>query len=234
MLSVSRRVRQKVIAAAAVAVLLAGGALAAVSATGQSNTHGTAAARRGAHSRELVSAAAYLGVSRAQLSRQLSSGKTLAQVAEASAGKSKQGLIEALESSRRAKLSSVAAALRQRVEHAVERPGGPGSAQTRLRALFATSHGVGSLAAAYLGVSAQQLQSELRSGKTLAQLADASTGKSEAGLIAALLAAKQRKLDRALAAGRLTQAKRATRQAHLQRRITRLVQRSFVGAGSRG
>jgi hypothetical protein len=234
MLSVSRRVRQKVIAAAAVAVLLAGGALAAVSATGQSNKRATTAARRSAHSRELASAAAYLGVSRAQLSGQLSSGKTLAQVAEASAGKSKQGLIEALEASRRTKLSTATAKLQKRVERAVDRPGGPGSAQTRLRALFANSHGVGSLAAAYLGVSSQQLQSELRSGKTLAQLADASAGKSEAGLIAALLAAKRSRLDSAVAAGRLTQARSAMRQAHLQRRITRLVQRSFVGAGSRG
>jgi hypothetical protein len=234
MLSVSRRVRQKVIAAAAVAVLLAGGSLAAVSATGQSNKHATAAARRGAHSRELASAAAYLGVSRAQLRRQLSSGKTLAQVAEATDGKSKQALIEALEASRRAKLSKATAKLQQHVEHAVEQPGGPGSARTRLQALFARPHAAGSLAAAYLSVSSSQLQSELRSGKTLAQLADAVAGKSEAGLIAALLTAKRSRLDRAVAAGRLTQAASATRQAHLQRRIARLVQRSFAGAGSRG
>jgi hypothetical protein len=144
MSSVSRRVRQKVIAAAAVAVLLAGGAFAAVSATGQSNSRATATARRGVHVRELATAAAYLGLSRAQL----------------------------------------------------------GSA--------------------------------LAGGKTLAQIADSSANKSEAGLIAALLAAKQRKLDSASAAGRLTRAQRAKRQARLQWRIARLVRHSFPGARSRG
>ncbi len=146
MSSVSRAIRQKVIAAAAVAVLLAGGAFAAVSATGQSNSRATATAttRRGARARELATAAAYLGLSRAQL-----------------------------------------------------------------------------------GVA-------LAGGKTLAQIADASANKSEAGLVAALLAAKQRKLDSASAARRLTRAQRAKRQARLQRRIARLVRRSFAGARSPG
>ena len=45
----------------------------------------------------------------------------------------------------------------------------------------------------YLGLSTQQLFTQLQSGKTLAQIANATSGKSAAGLIAALVAdAKQR------------------------------------------
>jgi len=41
-------------------------------------------------------------------------------------------------------------------------------------------------AAAYLGVSTAQLHSELKGGESLAEIANATSGKSEAGLIAAL------------------------------------------------
>jgi cellobiose-specific phosphotransferase system component IIA len=242
--SMSRRVRQKVIAAAAVAVLLAGGALAAVSATGQSSTPTAHRARRGSVARELAVAADYLSISRAQLSSELSAGKTLAQLAEASSGKSKQGLVEALEAARKAKLSTASAKLDERVGREVNRVGGPGgnprgaggasAGQTRLKALFATAHSPGTVAAGYLGVPSSQLQSGLRSGKTLAQLADASAGKSEAGLVDALLAAKQQRFDKAVAAGRLSDKRRAKRLARLRQRTARLVQRRFAGAGSRG
>ena len=44
----------------------------------------------------------------------------------------------------------------------------------------------------YLGISTQKLFTQLRSGKTLAQIADATSGKSAAGLIDALVAAEQK------------------------------------------
>jgi len=96
-----RSLRQKVIAAAAVAVLLAGGALAAVSATGQTNSRKTRSARlartvQRRASRDLATAAGYLGLSSGQISSELRSGKTLAQIAAATPGKSEQGLIDAL------------------------------------------------------------------------------------------------------------------------------------------
>lgn len=50
------------------------------------------------------------------------------------------------------------------------------------------------LAAAYLGVSRARLHSELQSGRTLAQLADATSGRSATGLIDALLSTRQRRL----------------------------------------
>jgi type II secretory pathway component PulK len=43
-------------------------------------------------------------------------------------------------------------------------------------------------AALYLGVTVTQLREDVRSGKTLAQVANSTSGKSEAGLIEAILA----------------------------------------------
>lgn len=49
-------------------------------------------------------------------------------------------------------------------------------------------------AAAYLGVSRARLHSELQSGRTLAQIADATSGRSATGLIDALLSTRARQL----------------------------------------
>jgi hypothetical protein len=54
-------------------------------------------------------------------------------------------------------------------------------------------------ASSYLGVPAAQMRSELASGKTLGQLAAATPGKSEAGLVAAILAAAKLRLHSASA-----------------------------------
>jgi hypothetical protein len=254
MVRVRRSVKQKVMAAAAVAALLAGASLAAVSATGQSSPHRRAGSHGGFHdggafhhgafggrARDLAAAAAYLGVSQAQLSAALSSGKTLAQVADATSGKSAAGLTQTLLAMHRARLTAALARLPQRVAAEVNRAGGPGeggrlaaprTGAARLTALFAAPGGPGAVAAGYLGVAPAQLQARLRSGKTLAQVADATAGKSTAGLVDALVAARRAKLARATAAGRLSQARQAKRESKLQKRMNALVQRQFAGAGS--
>lgn len=80
-----------------------------------------------------------------------------------------------------------------------------------------------SAAASYLGISSSELLSDLRSGKTLAQVADATSGKSASGLIQALVAAEKQRLDAAVAAGKLTQAQEDTIVSGLQQRVTDLV-----------
>ncbi len=236
MRSMKRPTRQKVIGGAAVAVLAIGGSIAAVSATGDSSSAPRPAARH-ARTRDLATAAAYLGVSTARLDGELSSGKTLAQVADSSGpGKSSQGLIEALEAARKAKLTHAESALAARVDAEVNRPGGPlGGAplspQARVSALFDSPRRLGQAAASYLGVSDATLESELRSGKTLAQLARASTGKSQAGIVDALLAAEGNAPAFARAArAHLTKQQAARRQKRLKRRAERLVRRSFAPA----
>jgi hypothetical protein len=78
-------------------------------------------------------------------------------------------------------------------------------------------------AASYLDLTAAELQTKLQSGKTLAQVADATNGKSAAGLIDALVAAEKKELAAAVSAGRLTQAQADTIEASLVQRFTALV-----------
>jgi hypothetical protein len=58
-------------------------------------------------------------------------------------------------------------------------------------------HGLLATASSYLALPASQLRSELASGKTLGQIAAATPGKSEAGLVAALVAAAKQRLQHA-------------------------------------
>jgi hypothetical protein len=237
-----RSVKQRAVATAAVTALLAGGGIAAVSATGQSTLRRHTAARHGlrTRARELAAAAVYLGVSPSQLEGELSGGKTLAQVADATAGKSAAGLTQALVATGRAKLATASAKLPRRVAAELNRPGGPAGAArraggrratgaSRIAALFARPTATGAVAAAYLGVATSQLRAELTSGKTLAQVADATAGKSQGGLVVALVAAKRAKIAAAAAAGRLTPARQAKRLATLDKRVAALVQRQFAG-----
>jgi hypothetical protein len=81
-------------------------------------------------------------------------------------------------------------------------------------------------AATYLGLTEAQLRTELQSGKTLAQIATAH-GKTAEGLVGALVAAAGKKLDEAVAAGRLTRAEADSMLAGLKERITDFVNGRF-------
>jgi hypothetical protein len=83
-------------------------------------------------------------------------------------------------------------------------PGGPGGAQM----------GAGQEVASILGVTPQELRTELQGGKTLAQVGEAK-GISRDDLKAKLLAAHKARTDAAVAAGRLTaeQAQKMTERA---------------------
>jgi uncharacterized protein YidB (DUF937 family) len=85
-------------------------------------------------------------------------------------------------------------------------------------------HHLGKLdaAASYIGISEEQLRTELESGKTLAQVAQAH-GKSADGLVDALVAAAKKHVDAAVAAGRLTQAQADQMLNDLRDRITSMV-----------
>jgi predicted DNA-binding protein (UPF0251 family) len=77
-------------------------------------------------------------------------------------------------------------------------------------------------AASYLGLTEEQLRSELESGKTLAQVAQAH-GKTAAGLVDALVNEAKQKVEAAVAAGRLTQSQADDLLNGLRDRITQLV-----------
>jgi hypothetical protein len=67
------------------------------------------------------------------------------------------------------------------------------------------------------------LTTQLQAGKTLAQVADATSGKSAAGLVGALVAAEKTELATAVAAGTVTQAQSDQIASTLTARFTALV-----------
>lgn len=84
-------------------------------------------------------------------------------------------------------------------------------------------HGMGlDAAASFLGVTETELRTELQSGKTLAEVAKAE-GKTVDGLVDALVTAATKRLDAAVADGRLTKAQRDEIVASLEERTTAMV-----------
>jgi hypothetical protein len=197
------------VALVAVGLLALAGGGTALASKGKGTTHTTRNAA-GAHDMhgpgdELAPAASYLGTTAAALETQLQAGKTLAAIAGGTSGKSVAGLVSALVAAEKTELAAAVTAgkltqaqadtitptLQQRFTDFVNgvRPAGgpPGGGH------FGHGPGPGlDAAATYLGISQTSLFTQLRSGKTLAQVANATSGKSAAGLIAALVAdAKQ-------------------------------------------
>lgn len=80
-------------------------------------------------------------------------------------------------------------------------------------------------AAAYLELTPQALAEQLRSGKSLAQVAEA-RGKSVQVLVDAIVAGAKTRLDAAVAAGKISSAKAAEILSRLKARVTALVTRS--------
>ncbi|HLM86594.1 MAG TPA: hypothetical protein VK272_10455 [Solirubrobacteraceae bacterium] len=224
--------KRNVMLAVAVAALVTGAVVASVSANSGPHPHHAvrrtarhaagarhARSRSVAHARgELALAASYLGVSRTDLRTQLRSGRTLAQIANSTSGKSASGLIDALVSAKAARLGTAAHAgklspareqvrladIRRRITLQVSLPRTP----VDMRA-----------SAAYLGVTAAQLQDELRSGHSLARIADSTPGKSAAGLIDALVSARAAEVKAIVASAGLAPA-----HAGLRQRITRAIE----------
>jgi hypothetical protein len=198
-------------------VAVAAGATAAVVMAAQPN--GTVHHHKGVAG-PLVTAAGYLGLSRAQLRSELKSGKSLAAIANATPGKSQAGLLEALESADRRKLVVATTRLPQRALAQVNRAGGPlpraatGARRNRPRPRMLST------AAGYLAISTAQLRLDLQSGRTLGQLANATSGKSASGLVEALLAAAKAALASQVTAGKLTQAQANQILPQLSARLT--------------
>jgi len=193
---------------------------------------------------DFAAAASYLGITTDALKADLKSGKTLAQVADSTPGKSSAGLIQALVTKAQADLAAAVTAgkLTQTQADAISshltdavtavvdgtlpkgmHPGGgpgfgpgPGFGHGPIGDAIAT-------ATTYLGISAQTLMQDLTSGKSLAQVADSTPGKSADGLVQALVAAEQAELKTAVTAGKLTQAQADALSSNLTQRITALV-----------
>jgi DNA-binding phage protein len=167
----------------------------------------------------LATAAAYIGITEADLRTALQTGKTLAQIA-VEHGKTRDGLIAAL-----------SAEATKQITTAVDQPGtnftdrggkgGPGGARVTNDE---------AAAAAYLGTTEADLRAKEQAGQTLAQIAVAA-GKTRDGLIAAMVADGNKKIDAALAAGTITAAQATAQKAALTAHVTAEVDETGPAGG---
>jgi hypothetical protein len=178
-------------------------------------------------------AADYIGLDRKALVTELRQGRSLAQVATAQ-GKPVAGLKQALRSAVIAKLDQRVAAgtltseqrrhvvsrLDARVDRIVDRVWKAGTQPGR-----AWKQGLMKTAAGYVGLTRKELATELRAGKSLAQVA-AAQGKSAEGLEQALLNAVKTRLDQLVAAGDLTADRRQALLSRIEARIEKIVNRT--------
>jgi DNA-binding phage protein len=166
----------------------------------------------------LAIAATYIGITEAELRTELQTGRTLAEVAVAH-GKTRDGLIAAL-----------SAEATKQITTAVDQPG----------TTFTDRGGKGGLggvrgitndiaaAAAYIGTTEADLRAKLQAGQTLTQIATAA-GKTRDGLIAAMVADGNAKIDAAVAAGTITAAQATEKRATLTAHVTAEVDQVRVG-----
>jgi hypothetical protein len=186
----------------------------------------------------------YLGLTADQLRTDLQSGKTLAQVAAAQ-GKTVSGLEDAIVAGAKTSLDAAVAAgnltaaqeatkladLQSHVADIVNStgppagdhggPGGPGGGPAT-KAI-----------ADYLGLTSDEIRTQLKSGKTLAQVATAQ-GKTVSGLEAAIVSDAKTHLDAAVSAGKLTTAQGTSMLSDLQSHVADMVNSTGPPAGGSG
>jgi hypothetical protein len=172
---------------------------------------------------DLSAASSYLGLSTDQIQTDFQNGQTLAQIATAQ-GKTAAGLVSALVAAAKSKLdtavgagkltsgqeATILSALQTQITNQVNGTNvGRGRGRVGFGGGFA-GPGFGfalggnlSAATSYLGLSTEQIQTDLRNGQTLAQIATAQ-GKTADGLVSAMVTAEKTNLDQAVSDGKLT------------------------------
>jgi hypothetical protein len=220
---------------AAAAFLPGGSAPAAVAqvwdqTVGQMFGNGLGIGNKGSY---VTAAANYIGITESQLRTELGTDKSLADVAIAH-GKTRDGLIAAL-----------TAAQQQDIAALVDKKGigprpnpangnGPGPGFGRGPGGKNVTGDSEAAAAAYLGTTEADLETKVRAGQTLAQIANATAGKSRAGLVDALIADATAKIDAAQTAGKITADQATQQKANLATRIAQVVDSTRPTPGRRG
>jgi len=169
----------------------------------------------------LATAATYIGITEADLRTALQTGKTLAQIA-VEHGKTRDGLIAAL-----------SAEATKQITTAVDQPGtnfgGPGGRGGHGGPRDEITNDEAA-AAAYIGTTEADLRTKEQAGQNLAQIAVAA-GKTRDGLIAAMVADGNKKIDAALAAGTITAAQATAQKASLTAHVTAEVDETGPAGG---
>jgi hypothetical protein len=182
-------------------------------------------------------AVAYLQIDKQTLFQKLKNGQSLAQIAVAQ-GKTADGLVNAVVAAAQTQLDAAVTAgklsaakeqalltkLRTKLGTlATKSAGGSASRPSPSRPSPVTMFLQPLLA--YLHLDISTVLNELRSGKSLAQIAVAH-GKTADGLVASIVAAAKTPLDAAVVSGHLTAAQEATFVSKLQTTVAALVNRS--------
>ena len=192
--------------------------------------------KAGPHRGAVKAAATYIGVSLEQLRTELRAGGSLASIALAH-GKTVAGLEAAILADAKTHLDKAVAdgklttgqaaerlqRLQQRVGKLVMRTGGqdgkkPGAKKKPKAAI----RGAVKAAATYLGLTTEQIRTQLQSGKSLADIATAQ-GKSVDGLKAAIVADAKTTIDKLVSSGKISAERGQRYLAQIQRNVDRLV-----------
>ena len=157
----------------------------------------------------LATAASYLGMTEAALRTELATGKSLADIAVAH-GKTRDGLIAALV---QAVTTQITALVDTKNPFPAPPNGNRGIPGLRLGGTDAAA------AATYLGLSEADLRTKTAGGQTLAAIANATAGKSRDGLVAAIVADANAKIDQAQKDGKITADQATAAKTNLAARI---------------
>jgi ribosomal protein S20 len=187
---------------------------------------------------ELGVAATAIGITEDQLRTELKAGKTIAQVAQAH-NVDVQKVIDALVADAKAKLQQAETDLPTRIADMVNgktplggggfggRPGGPLGGMKDV-----IGQGLDT-AATTIGITQDQLKTELQSGKSIADVAKAHSVDPQK-VIDALTAAANKKLDDAVTAGTITSDQATKIKSNLSQMITAMVNGQRPPMGGRG
>ena len=190
----------------------------------------------------LEGSAKYLGLTNADLKTRLP-GTSLGAIADTTPGKSRAGLVADLQNAVNTAIDKALAAngitkdqsdkakadapgqIARFVDHVhAQRP----APKTKTRALRVTEF-VGDVFGAardYLGIAQADLTKALREGKSLADIANTTAGKSKDGLVAQLTTAANAKIDKAKTDGKITAEAATALKAQVGSAVTALVDRN--------
>ncbi len=166
-------------------------------------------------------AAGYLQLPAQEVRRRLRAGETLGEIAASTKGASRAGLIEAVYAARSQQIRArhLTPAVERAELRALRRELVAQVDRARRRA------GLRRTAALYLGLSEAELRSKLAAGRSLAQVAAATPGRSRAGLIDAIVTPRRTALRRAVKEKQITLVAEQAAAAKLRSRAERQISR---------
>lgn len=171
----------------------------------------------------LTTAATYIGITEAALRTELATGKSLSDVAIAH-GKDRNGLVSALTAAASTQIQTL---VDTKNPLPAKGAGGPGVGGRGTAGDVDIDQDELSVAATYLGTTEADLHTKMQAGQTLAAIA----GSKRDGLIQALVADANTRIDAAVTAGKLTAAQATTAKANASAAATAFVDNTRPAGG---